>query len=361
MDKYQTAFFGGLIPAAIFAYPIYRALLALKARQTVSQHVKEHAHKQGTPTMGGLMILAGLIPALVLYVIPFYMSPVPPRKLEGVLALVVGYALIGFVDDFLVPRLMEGKRGLGWTQKLVLQIGVAAGAASMLGPVSGVAHAFAVVSILFFANAFNFTDGLDWLSSTVLIGLAGGIAALAYWQQASMVSYLMLLVMGATLPFMVFNRPPAKIFMGDVGSMPIGALLGICVAGLAWPGSALHVGIHDQGSLALGISGVYGTLGEGVTSFDPRPIGIWIALIVMSFVMFAELLPPPLQIASVKIRKKRLFPMTPIHHAFQKAGWPETKIVAMFFGVQLACTILGLSIGEKVPTATPEETVARVQ
>jgi phospho-N-acetylmuramoyl-pentapeptide-transferase len=338
LNSLLLAFLAGLIPAAIFAYPVYRAMLALKARQTVSQHVKEHAHKQGTPTMGGLMILAGLIPALAYFVLTPGFSGGSPRNLNGVLMLVVGYALIGFVDDFVIPRMMKGKRGLGWTQKLLLQIGLAGLAVSMLGPVSGVAVAFGIFSILFFSNAYNFADGLDWLAATVLMGLAGGIAVVAWMEQATMVTYLLVMLIGATLPFMAFNRPPAKIFMGDVGSMPIGALLGICVAALAWPGVAPTIGVTEE---AIGFST---QLGSGPGPLDARSVFVWGGLIIMSFVMVAELVPVPLQIASVKLRKKRIFPMTPIHHAYQKAGWKETRIVAMFFGVQLVCSLIGIAI-----------------
>lgn len=342
MIDYVISLLSGLVPAAVLALPIFKGLLALKARQTVSQHVAEHAHKQGTPTMGGLMILAGLVPALAGYSLLVPSDPALAR-VSGVLALVLGYALIGFVDDFVIPRLMKGKRGLGWTQKLLMQIGIAAGSVYLLGPTSLGALGFAVLCILFFSNAYNFTDGLDWLAATVLMALAGGIAALAHLQGATTITHLMVLLVGATLPFMVFNRPPAKIFMGDVGSMPIGGLLGICVASLAWPATAPSIGMPALIKLnQIGGGVVFAQL--GTMSLDPRPLAIWGALFVMSFVMFAELLPPPLQIASVKLRKKRLFPMTPIHHAYQKAGWKETRIVAMFFAVQLVCSLLGLAI-----------------
>jgi phospho-N-acetylmuramoyl-pentapeptide-transferase len=112
---------------------------------------------------------------------------------------------------------------------------------------------------------------------------------------------------------MVLNRPPAKVFMGDVGSMAIGGLLGMAVADMT-------------------------------VNAAPRATIPWLAiagLVVVAVVMLVELVPPPLQILSVKLRKKRLFPMTPIHHAFQKAGWPEIKIVAMFFALQ----VVGSGIG----------------
>lgn len=342
MNSFLLAFLAGLVPAAIFAYPIYRGLLALKARQTVSQHVVEHAHKQGTPTMGGLMILAGLIPA-VGYLISkgtFYSDGSVGNK--GLLVLLGGYALVGFIDDFVVPRLMKGKRGLGWTQKLALQVGIAWLSVYMLGDRDVLTTLLGVFSILFFSNAFNFTDGLDWLASTVLVALAGGLAFLAHRYGADGLTLLSLTMIGATLPFMVFNRPPAKIFMGDVGSMPIGGLLGLGFAALLEPdlaptlGAALYELDKDGSSLH-------------VTFPHAQREQLLIPLLILSFVMIAELVPVPLQIASVKLRKKRLFPMTPIHHAFQKAGWRETRIVAMFFVVQVICSLIAMGIALSIP------------
>jgi len=318
------------------AFPIFRVLLAMKARQTVSQHVAEHAHKQGTPTMGGLIILAGLIPALTLFVTSgTYGGPAERGRLAGLLVLIAGYALIGFVDDFVIPRLMKGKRGLGWTQKLLLQIGLAVLGLWMLGVTAPIALAIAVFLVLFFSNAYNFTDGLDWLASTVMIALAVGIVGIALMIGASTVAAIFAIVIGSMLPFMVLNRPPARIFMGDVGSMPLGAALGAAFFALALPASVPSLGgWSDSKGNAMPA--------DWYTANPTWPV--WLALGVLSFVMIAELVPVPLQILSVKIRKKRLFPMTPIHHAFQKAGWKETKIVALFFAVQLVCTLVALGI-----------------
>jgi phospho-N-acetylmuramoyl-pentapeptide-transferase len=325
-----TPFLLALIPAAVGAWPIYRTLLALKARQTVSQHVAEHAHKQGTPTMGGLIIVFGLL----FYAIPQGLFGFRGNSLAGIPILLVTFALIGFVDDFVIPRLMKGKRGLGWTQKLLLQIACAGIAVAAMGPASGLALAFGVFAILFYANAYNFADGLDWLASTVLLALAGAAAVLALMLNMPWVAGMFLAMIGATLPFMVLNRPPARIFMGDVGSMPLGALLGLGLTTLAWPDVAptlASAAVASEPGRYVAVTGINGW-------------PVWAGIVVMSFVMFAELVPVPLQIASVKLRKKRLFPMTPIHHAFQKAGWKETRIVAMFFAVQVVCSLLGLGI-----------------
>ncbi|MGV3616714.1 MAG: hypothetical protein ACO1SV_15410 [Fimbriimonas sp.] len=336
MNSFVTAFLYGLIPAAVLAWPVYRALLALKARQTVSQHVAEHAHKQGTPTMGGLMILCGLIPSAAWVTMAGDENRFGMRT-EGILILIIGYALIGFVDDFVVPRLLKGKRGLGWGQKLLLQIGVATIAGMMLSPISGLALAFGVFCVLFFSNAYNFTDGLDWLAGTVLLALASGGAYMAYLLGAPEVTELFVGLVGATLPFMVMNRPPAKIFMGDVGSMPIGGIFGLGFAAIAWPGVTPALGSVPVKSLLADSTGP-------VWLTQPREWIVWAAIVVISVVMMMELLPVPIQIASVKLRKKKVFPMTPIHHAYQKAGWKETRIVAMFFSIQVACALIAVAM-----------------
>ncbi len=316
------AFLIGFVPAAISAWPIYRALVAMKSRQTVSQHVAEHAHKQGTPTMGGLIILVGL---LTYGVWELTQSSGPGTRLAGVLALVVGYSLIGFVDDYVIPKVMKGKRGLGWTQKLLLQIGFAALAVLLMQPTNTIALGLAIFSILFFANAFNFTDGMDWLASTVLVALAGGGAVLANMENMPGVTLLFCAVLGAVLPFMALNRPPAKLFMGDVGSMPIGGLLGLGFAATCLP------------AVAPGLA-------RDPESLQSNAWPTWVGVIVISFVMLAELVPVPIQIASVKLRKKKVFPFTPIHHAFQRAGWKETRVVGLFFAVQLVCTLIALGV-----------------
>jgi phospho-N-acetylmuramoyl-pentapeptide-transferase len=140
------------------------------------------------------------------------------------------------------------------------------------------------------------------------------------------------------VPILVLNRPPAKIFMGDAGSLPIGAVLGYCVCASAWPALAPH--LYTWG---------YGEHMGDLTFSPPIPshAGIIAALAVLSLMMVFELVPVPMQIASVKLRKKRLFPYTPIHHAFEKAGWREGKVVALFFACQVAFSLLAWAVADR--------------
>ena len=299
-----------LLAAAIGAPLIMRVLHVAQSRQKISEHVQEHAHKQGTPTMGGLIILLGLIPAF------FYLpagEPITPAVLIG------GFALIGLLDDFIVPKVLTHTRGLGWKEKFVLQIVVSI-VAYWFGGVRDVgAFAFLTFFILFFANAYNFADGLDSLAGGIAVMVSVGLTVVGFYalepDAFGPVAIMTAALVGGTIPFLYLNAPPAKVFMGDVGALPIGALLG-------W--TFLEVGRPSE--LMVGNANL-------------------IASIIISFILIVELVPVPLQIASVKLRKgKRLFPKTPIHHAFQHAGWPETRVVWMFHLTQAVLILIGFAV-----------------
>ncbi len=295
-----------LLVSAIFAAPILNLLRRLKSRQTISEYVPEHAQKQGTPTMGGLIILVGLVAGLLVERGPF-MVPA--------LLLLFGFGGIGFVDDYVVPRLMPGKRGLGWKQKFALEIALAVVAVYAGGMRDWTLIAVATFVILFLTNAYNFVDGMDSMAAQVAIYFVLGLVPLALWSSSPLI---VLSLLGAVLPFWLINAHPAKVFMGDVGALPIGALLGLQLVAMHQPA------FPDQPSLS---SSAY--------HFWPMAI----AQAVLCGVMFAELVPVPLQVLSVKLTKKRLFPRTPIHHAFQHAGWDEMRVVTLFVIAQVVCSI----------------------
>ena len=178
--------------------------------------------------------------------------------------------------------------------------------------------ALIVVVVLFFANAFNFSDGMDSLAGGLAVMMAIGFAVIGRMSMLHQPAEQAVLVMmaataAAFVPFLFLNAPPAKLFMGDVGALPVGALLG-------WA------------FLAVGRT----------TELAPGHVSLWAAIIV-SLVMVVELVPVPLQIASVKLRKgKRLFPRTPVHHAFQAAGWPETRVVWTFHLAQFVLVVAAI-------------------
>lgn len=229
--------------------------------------------------------------------------------------LVLGFLLIGFVDDFVVPRLIPGKRGLGWKQKLLLETVVAIAACVQGGPILPIAGS--IFCVLVYSNAYNFADGLDGLAgligSLVLIGLAlmnalmgNEVAAIGCW-----------IFVGSLVPFQLVNAPPAKVFMGDTGSLAIGAFIGLIYFRT---GAVSHAGPST-----------------------------WVALVLLSLVLFAELLPVPIQIFWVKVFKRKLFPFTPIHHSFEKAGWKETRVVGLFCIVQFVLLLGALSVFTMFP------------
>lgn len=335
------AFWIAFVVSAILSKPILNLLIKLKSRQTVSSHLEGHAAKQGTPTMGGFIILVGLFAGF-----PFGISTTHSIVLVITMAL---FAFIGFVDDYVVPRLMVGKRGLGWKQKIILQVLAAllpmlvAGGAGSLDIVLLGAYVF---SVLFFANAFNFADGLDGLAGTILLGSIIGMIGIPAVYGAVMPSGILFSLLGGLAVFLFWNAPKARVFMGDVGSLPIGALLG-----------GYWFFVRMVGSLSS-------------EEPDPRVVAkaLLLPLLIWSIPMICELVPVPLQVFSVKVFKKKLFPFTPIHHAFEEiklkegetvesesykervknsprwAHWPETRIVFTFAIYQFLCSMLAITV-----------------
>ncbi|HEY3781413.1 MAG TPA: hypothetical protein VGL56_10045 [Fimbriimonadaceae bacterium] len=307
------AFGVAFLTGAISAGPILKGLIALKSRQNVYNLAPEsHQKKQGTPTMGGIIILLGLMAGIGYATFDW-----------GFSLWIFGFSLIGFTDDFIIPKLMKGKRGLGWKQKIVAQLVLAflAGAVfdipNELGPM-----ALMVFLVLFFSNAYNFADGLDALAGSLGLILCFGFAGIAACTGQWMVIPMMAALAGAFLPFLFLNAPPAKVFMGDVGALSIGAVFGVVSA-----------------ILLLGLGGVG----------SPPPVVDWhpdliLPLLILGFVMIVELVPVPMQVAYFKLTKKRLFPFTPIHHSFEVKGWPESRVVWSFALAQMLLAIVAIGL-----------------
>lgn len=298
--------------ATVTAPFIFRLLLKKNSRQNVSEHVPEHAQKQGTPTMGGLIVVLGVLVAML--------AVMKGQDWFRVVAF-IWFAFIGFLDDFVLPRSGKGKRGLGWMPKLALQFAPFVALAVFTPGMQLWQVAIVAFVVLFFANAYNFADGMDGLAGGVGLQLALGLAAFCWigGTQASSGSGAALVALAVALvPFLFYNAPPARVFMGDVGALPIGALLGL--------------GFIDATMVAA----------DSRLSLDFQLILLCLPLLV---ILIIEIVPGPLQIASAKLRKgKRLFPFkTPVHHGFQAAGWPETRVVVLFQLVQfvgVATTLL---------------------
>ncbi len=310
------------LPAGVLVAPfVFKWLQKAKSQQNVSAHLAEHQHKQGTPTMGGLMILIPLLVGMCVFV-------VPTEGLQGLapLVLLLGFGLVGFLDDYVIPKRKPGSRGLDWKPKLGLEIASSIAAAFFMGTTNPLHIAIFVFFVLFFSNAFNFADGLDTLAGGIGILMALGffllVAMDASWfkQVGALVpvGWVMALLFFSFWPFMFYNAPPARVFMGDVGALPIGALFG-------WAFSTFLISAL-AGSSTMTMPMVGGAA-------------------IISILMLVELIPVPLQVASVKLRGKRMFPFkTPVHHAFQEKGWPETRIVWMFHLAQATLLFVGLGV-----------------
>lgn len=306
-----TAFWVSFLASAVAAPLVMAALRAGRARQTIDPHAPEtHQKKQGTPTMGGLIVLVGLVA---------WGFAFPGHWM--LLAWLGGFAALGFVDDFVMPKL-TGKRGLGWLPKLGAQVALAACTPALMGlPNTPRNLILAGLGVLFFANAYNFADGLDALAGS--IGLihflafgALGVLWLDWAGAPALPVHIAGAVAGGLVAFLFVNAPPARVFMGDTGSMPIGALMGFLTVG--WFAET-HIGRLELG----------------------RPT---LPLLVLSLLMVIELVPVPMQVGWFKLTRKRLFPMAPIHHAFEKKGWPESRVVWSFALVQVLLAVAALAL-----------------
>lgn len=275
-----------------------------------------HKAKGGTPTMGGMVFV--IVPVLVASVLKpqiFFNT-----EMMIVVLAYVGYALIGFVDDFIIV-VRKNNEGLKPAYKFALQSVLAVvfyfiyqsiAATSIHIPVLNITWEmgflyFVLVFIMFTAesNAVNFTDGLD--------GLCAGTSMIAFFpyvifavlQGKSELAFFLLAVCGSLLGYLKFNLHPAKIFMGDTGSLALGGLL------------AASAMILKQELLLILIGGVF----------------------------LAEMLSVVLQVSYYKKTKKRIFKMAPLHHHFEMSGFKETQVVIIFWSVGLFCAALGLYLG----------------
>ncbi|OUM87760.1 MAG: phospho-N-acetylmuramoyl-pentapeptide-transferase [Bacillus thermozeamaize] len=301
---------------AVFLSPL---MIPLLRRLKFGQYIREdgpkgHQKKAGTPTMGGLMIM---LPAVLA---TFLFADFTPT-LSLLLLSMLGYGLIGFLDDF-IKVVMKRNLGLTATQKLFLQLLLAL---SMYLLLQRMDHPFTVsvpgtqweinlgwsyflllvLINLATTNAVNLTDGLDGL----LAGTAGiafatyGIIAWVYMKPE--IALFSCAMMGAVLGFLVFNAHPAKVFMGDTGSLAIG-------------GALAAIAIMTKTELLL---------------------------IVIGGVFVIEALSVIIQVISYKTRKKRVFKMSPIHHHFELSGWSEWRVVVTFWLISFVFAGVGLYLG----------------
>jgi phospho-N-acetylmuramoyl-pentapeptide-transferase len=287
--------------SAISGPVIIPILRRLKVGQTERKELESHLKKNGTPTMGGLMILASIILTSLLYVRDY-------PKIIPILFVTVGFGIIGFLDDYLKVVLRRSD-GLLPKQKMFCQIIVVAVFAvymvrysevslTMLIPFSGGKYldlGYLAVPLMFFViigtvNGTNFTDGLDGLASSVTIMVSTFFSVVAIGTNAG-ISPITCAVTGALLGFLLFNVHPASVFMGDTGSLALGGFVASTAYMLQMP------------------------------LFIP----------IVGFIYLIEVLSVIIQVIYFKrTGGKRIFRMAPIHHHFELGGWSETRVVAVF-------------------------------
>ena len=324
LTKSLFALMIGFLLSTAFGLIAIPLLKKIKAGQRINVYVENHLRKSGTPTMGGLIFI---IPTIITTIILLLTNKIEfSVNLLIVMFVFISYGLIGFLDDYLSIKQNQNK-GLSQFQKLLLQFIVAlifyilyrkyTDANSVLEitllNIEWKLDWFYGIFILFLlvgsSNAVNLTDGLD--------GLAGGLSAIAflafgliswgsYWIEGYQdIGIFCFILVGSVMGFLVYNTNPAKVFMGDTGSLTLGATLAT-------------VAILTNHEMSLAIIG-----------------GIFVIETVSVII----------QITSVVLFKKKIFLMTPIHHHFERLGWRESDIVKLFWIVGFILCLLALIYG----------------
>jgi phospho-N-acetylmuramoyl-pentapeptide-transferase len=330
---------GAIMTALLFVFLFGPAIIdLLRIKQGKGQPIREdgpksHFAKRGTPTMGGLMILAGVTVATLLWA--NWKSP----YVWIVLCVTLGYGAIGFYDDYLKVT-KQTTSGFGSKARLALELLIAALATfalmrldksnlstaltlpffkTVIVPLG--AYIFVMFGMIVIAgsgNSVNLTDGLDGLAIVPVMIVAATFGMIAYLSgNAKFASYLQIhnvvgagelaiicgALIGAGLGFLWFNAPPAMIFMGDTGSLALGGALG-----------TIAVAIKHE--IVLAIAG-----------------GLFVL----------EALSVIIQVASFKMTGKRVFRMAPLHHHFEQKGWPESTVVVRFWIISVVLALVALS------------------
>ena len=313
------------IVAIILGFIIIPILKKLKVGQIERDDgPKSHLKKQGTPTMGGIIMIVTMIiviTGLYIYLIATGQNEVA-NKMLPLLLVSIGMGLIGFIDDF-KKLVLKNTKGLKPSYKMLglliisvayvvylvygIKIGTDTYIPIMKQYISMPVYLyipFAIIVILATTNAINLTDGIDGLSSSVsaiiitcltIIGILFGIEEIGIFGSV---------VVGAVLGFLMFNLHPAKVFMGDTGSLLLGGVI------------------------------------SAIALYMKMPL----LLIIIALVPVLETLSVIIQVAYFKKTGNRVFKMAPLHHHFELSGWKESKVVIVFSAVTLVLCIIGLNV-----------------
>jgi phospho-N-acetylmuramoyl-pentapeptide-transferase len=324
-----------LLISILIGPAMIRWLQTMQIGQTVRDDgPQSHLSKAGTPTMGGLLILAAIVASVVLW------ADLTNKYVLVTLIVVVSYGLVGFIDDYRKvvrkdPKGLIARWKYFWQSAIAILVAfflyytanpdVPAETALLVPFFKDVMPQLGVFYIIisYFAlvgtsNAVNLTDGLDGLAIVPVILVAGAFAIFAYVTgNVNFSAYLNIpfipltselvivstAIVGAGLGFLWFNTYPAQVFMGDVGSLALGATLGL-----------LAILVRQE-----------------------------IVFIIMGGVFVVEALSVILQVGSFKMRGKRIFRMAPIHHHYELKGWPEPRVIVRFWIISLILVLIGLA------------------
>jgi len=287
-----------------------------------------HAEKKGTPTMGGLLIWGTVIIIVLASIILPYLGITENSLLSREetwipLFTLISFGILGAVDDYLNLKGIGKTKGLSAKIKLIFIIVLSSvgaywfhyrlGFSSLSIPIPGIESVelgiwyipLFILVIIASSNAVNFTDGLDGLASGLLIMAFTSLGILSYTEGLFILSALCSVITGATLAFLWFNINPAKFFMGDTGSISLGATMGV-------------IAMLTEQTLILPIIGI---------------------------IFVIETLSVIIQITSKKLFKRKVFLIAPIHHHFEKKGWKETTVVMRFWIIGGIFTVFGTILG----------------
>lgn len=308
----------------IWGPPLLRILRMLKIGEQIRvDGPKRHFAKLGTPTMGGVLILFPVALLTILSnAIKVFGLPVIGNSVLVPLIVLSAFALIGSIDDWFSLRGIRDGDGLSVPAKFALQLVVSIATAIVLRLLLDVPELFlpgfdfeirlgilyypiAVVAIAGFSNAVNFTDGLDGLAGLISATAFAAYGAIALIQGQFFLARFCFILTGAIFGFLWFNVYPAELFMGDTGSLALGATLAV---------------------VAL-------------------MTGQWAVLPIIGIIPLSELMSVVIQVVYFKLTKgKRVFKMTPLHHHFELLGWSETQIVQRFWLIGLIAGLVGVAL-----------------
>jgi phospho-N-acetylmuramoyl-pentapeptide-transferase len=351
LAEYLTQFHSGF---NVFSYLTFRAILSVLTamvlslyygpklirklqRMQIGQTIRDdgpesHLSKSGTPTMGGILILGSIVVSTLLW------ADLSNQYVWVVLAVVIGYGIVGFVDDYR-KVIRKDSNGLiaRWKYFWLSAIAIVVAVFLYMNAEHPVETSLVVpffkdvmpqlgllyLLLVYFtlvgtSNAVNLTDGLDGLAIVPTIMVAAALALIAYLTsnvnfseylhipyipKADELTVVCTAIFGAGLGFLWFNTYPAQVFMGDVGSLALGGALGI-----------IAVLVRQE-----------------------------LVLFIMGGVFVMETMSVILQVGSFKLRGERIFKMAPIHHHYELSGWPEPRVIVRFWIVSLVLVLIGLA------------------